>query len=463
MNEPIVRRNTNAEIRALDAAHHIHPFTNTRELNDRGARVIARAEGVWLTDGEGNRILDGMSGLWCTAVGYGRDEIVDAVAAQMRELPFYNTFFQCTHAPVAELSQVLARLTPPQFNRFFYCSSGSEANDTIARLVTYYWQLMGKPERNVIVSRRGAYHGSSVASAALGGFSTMHAQPGLPVGNIFHGPRPAWWAEGGDLAPEAFGRKAARDTLALIDGIGVNRVAAFLAEPIMGAGGVIIPPEGYWPELWAGLKERGILLISDEVICGFGRTGKWFGCETYGTEPDFMTMAKALTSGYVPMGAVAVSDRIAEVLLEKGEEFYHGYTYSGHPAAAAAALANLEIMEREGLVDRVAGDIGPYLAEKWRGLADHPIVGEAVMTGLVGGLQLTSDKAGRAAFPEKAEVGQICRDHSVAAGLVMRAVGDRMVVAPPLILSREEADILVARAGQALDRTEADVRRLGLM
>jgi putrescine aminotransferase len=463
MNRPTVRLNSIAEIQAIDAAHHIHPFTNTRELNAKGARVITKAEGAWLTDGEGNRILDGMAGLWCTAVGYGRDEIVDAVAAQMRELPFYNTFFQSTHAPVAELSQRLAGLTPPQFNRFFYCSSGSEANDTIARLVTYYWQLMDKPERNVIVSRRGAYHGSSVASSALGGFPTMHAQPGLPVGNIFHAPRPAWWAEGGDHSPEEFGRKVARDTLALIDGIGVGRVAAFLAEPIMGAGGVIIPPETYWPELWAGLKERGVPLISDEVICGFGRTGHRFGCELYGTEPDFMTMAKALTSGYVPMGAVAVSDRIAEVLLEKGEEFYHGYTYSGHPAAAAAALANLDIIEREGLVERVASDIGPYLQEKWRGLADHPLVGEAVMTGLIGGLQLTPDKAGRVAFPEKADVGQICRNHSVAAGLVMRAVGDRMVVSPPLILSREEADMLVERAGEALDRTAADLREMGLI
>jgi putrescine aminotransferase len=454
---------TTADIRALDAAHHIHPFTNTRELNDKGARVITGAEGVWLTDSEGNRILDGMAGLWCTAVGYGRDSIVDAVAAQMRELPFYNTFFQSTHPPVTELSATLARITPPQFNRFFYCSSGSEAIDTVIRLVTYYWQLRDKPGRNVIVSRRGAYHGSTVAAASVGGFDAMHRQAGLPVGNIFHAPRPAWWAEGGDLSPEDFGEKIARDTLALIDGIGVERVAAFIAEPIMGAGGVVIPPETYWPTLWAGLKDRGILLISDEVICGFGRTGSWFGCQTYGTEPDFMTMAKALTSGYVPMGAVAVSDRVADVLVAKGAEFTHGYTYSGHPAAAAAALANLAILEEERLPERVAEDIGPYLAERWRGLAEHAIVGEAVMTGLVGAVQLCAEKAGRVAFPEKAEVGLICREHAIAAGLVMRAVGDRMVVSPPLVLSHAEADLLVDRARIALDRTEADARSLGLL
>ncbi|MDG4648907.1 aspartate aminotransferase family protein [Roseibacterium sp. SDUM158017] len=458
----MTRHNSTAEIRALDAAHHIHPFTNTRELNEKGARVITKAEGAWLTDSEGNRILDGMSGLWCTAVGYGRQDIVEAVAAQMRELPFYNTFFQTTHAPVAELSQLLSELTPPQFNRFFYCSSGSEANDTIFRLVTYYWHLKGEPQRNVIVSRRGAYHGSTVAAAAVGGFDPMHAQPGLPVGNVFHAPRPGWWSAGGDLSPEAFGRKVAQETLQLIDGIGAARVAAFIAEPIMGAGGVIIPPDSYWPELWAGLKERGILLISDEVICGFGRTGNWFGCETYGTEPDFMTMAKALTSGYVPMGAVAVSDRIAEVLMEKGGEFTHGYTYSGHPAAAAAALVNLRVLRDEKLVERVADDIGPYLQERWRALADHPIVGEAVMTGLVGGLQLCADKDARRAFPDGSDVGMTCREHSFAAGLVMRAVGDRMVVAPPLILSREEADLLVERATQALDRTQADMARSGL-
>jgi putrescine---pyruvate transaminase len=459
----MTRHNSTAAIRALDAAHHLHPFTNTRELNAKGARVITKADGVWLTDSEGNRILDGMAGLWCTAVGYGRDEIVDAVAAQMRELPFYNVFFQTTHPPVVELSELLAELTPPQFNRFFYCSSGSEANDTIFRLVTYYWQLLDQPRRNVIVSRRGAYHGSTVAAAAVGGFDPMHAQPGLPVGNVFHAPRPGWWSTGGDLSPEEFGKKTARETLALIDGIGVNRVAAFIAEPLMGAGGVIIPPDSYWPELWAGLKARGVLLISDEVICGFGRTGNWFGCETYGTTPDFMTMAKALTSGYVPMGAVAVSDRIAEVLIEKGDEFTHGYTYAGHPAAAAAALVNLRILRDEKLVERVADDIGPYLQEKWRALADHPLVGEAVMTGLVGALQLCTDKVARKGFPEGVEVGLVCREHSFNAGLVMRAVGERMVVSPPLVLSHEEADLLIARATQALDRTEADMRRMGVI
>ncbi|MEL6520297.1 MAG: aminotransferase [Pseudomonadota bacterium] len=455
--------NATAELRALDAAHHLHPFTDTGDLNAKGARVITSAKGSHLTDSDGNRILDGMAGLWCAAVGYGRTEIIDAVAQQMRELPYYNTFFQSAHPPVIETARLLSELTPPHINRFFFTCSGSEANDTIFRMVAYYWALQGKPERNVIVSRRGAYHGSTVAASAVGGFGFMHAQPGLPVGNVFHAPRPAWWAEGADQSPEDFGRKVAHDTLALIDGVGVDRVAAFIAEPIMGAGGVVIPPDTYWPVLGAGLKERGVPLISDEVICGFGRTGAWFGCQTYGTEPDFMTMAKALTSGYVPMGAVGVSDRVAEVLTEHGDEFAHGYTYSGHPAACAAAIANLGIFRAEGLVDRVATDIGPYLQQKWRALADHPLVGEAVMTGLVGAIQLTNDKAARGHFPDAAEAGVTCREISVNNGLVMRAVGDRMIVSPPLVLTHAEADELIDKATRTLDMTHDAMRKRGFV
>lgn len=454
--------NSTSDLRAADAAHHLHPFTDTGVLNRKGARVITQADGVYLTDSDGNRILDGMAGLWCTAVGYGREEIVEAVAHQMRKLPYYNTFFQSTHPPVVELSGVLAEVTPDHINRFFYCSSGSEANDTILRMAVYYWQLIGKPERNIIMSRHSAYHGSTVAASAVGGFAFMHDQPGLPVGNVHHAPRPFWWGEGGDLTPEAFGRKVANDTLAQIDGIGANRVAAFIGEPIMGAGGVIIPPETYWPTLSAGLQERGILLISDEVICGFGRTGQWFGCETFGTTPDFITMAKGLTSGYVPMGAVGVADHVAEVLEAKGGEFAHGYTYSGHPAACAAALANLSILREEGIVDRVRDDIGPYLQSKWAQLADHPLVGEAVMTGMIGGLQLCADPESRTPFKNGSEVGTMCRDISVENGLVIRAVADRMVVSPPLVLSHAEADELVDKAARTLDLTAAALETHGI-
>lgn len=440
-------------LQAIDAAYHLHPFTNTRELNARGVRVIKSARGVYLTDTNDNRILDGMSGLWCVAVGYGRRAIIEAVTRQLEELPFYNTFFNTSHPPVIELSRMLAGLTPPQFNHFFFTGSGSESNDTIFRLVRYYWELEGQPEKKIFIGRRNGYHGSTVASASLGGFSNMHKQGGLPIPGILHAPQPFWWGEGGDTDPQTFGRQVARRTLELIDGVGSENVAALIAEPIQGAGGVIIPPQTYWPELARGLKERDILLISDEVICGFGRTGRWFGCELMGTEPDVMTLAKGITSGYVPLGAVAVSDRIASVLLAKGDEFAHGYTYSGHPAACAAAIANLTIMQSERLPERVDEDIGPYLQRRWRLLTEHALVGEATMQGLLGSLQLTPDKAARAAFKKKGEVGLKARDLSFENGLVMRAVGDRLVVAPPLVLTREEADELIEKAVKTLDMT----------
>lgn len=455
--------NSTAEIRAGDAAHHIHPMTNTRELNEKGPRVIVSGKGSYVTDSDGNKILDGMAGLWCNALGLGRTEIVDAVTKQLQDMSFYNTFFNTTHQPVVDLAKVLSEVTPPQFNRFFFTGSGSDSNDTILKFAAYYWELKGEPQRNIFIGRHGGYHGSTVASAALGGFEGMHKMNGLPVGNVFHAPSPNWWDFGGDLSREEFGLKIANDTLSMIDGIGANRVAAFIGEPIMGAGGVVIPPATYWPTLTKGLKERGILLISDEVICGFGRTGNWFGCETFGMEPDFMTMAKALTSGYVPMGAVAVSDKIVDLIIEKGGEFAHGYTYAGHPAGCAAALATMNILREEAIIERVRDDIGPYLQKKWAALADHPLVGEAPMVGLIGAIQLTADTVTRKHFPSDAGVGMICREHSFNNGLIMRAVGDRMVVAPPLTLSHGEADEMIEKAILTLDMTYADLQAKGLM
>ncbi len=455
--------NTKHALQQADAAHHIHPFTNTRELNARGVRVITSAKGVYLQDADNNQILDGMSGLWCVNVGHGRMEIVDAVTKQLEKLAYYNTFFNTTHPSVVELSRLLSEVTPANFNHFHFTGSGSESNDTIFRLARYYWELMDKPEKKIVLARRGGYHGSTVTAASLGGFPSMHKQGGMVVPDVFHAPAPSWWAEGGDLTPEAFGLRVAHQTLELIDAIGAHRVAAMIGEPIMGAGGVIIPPATYWPTLAKGLKERDILFISDEVICGFGRTGHWFGHEMMGTSPDFMTMAKGISSGYIPLGAVAISDRVANVLLEKGDEFAHGFTYSGHPAACAAAIANLNIMRSERLVEYVRDDIGPYLQAKWKALAAHPMVGEAVMEGLIGAFQFTPDKNARSFFPEEAKIGLTARDFSFDNGLVMRAVGDRMVIAPPLVLTRQEADELISKAEKVIDLTYAHARSHGLM
>ncbi|WP_029349305.1 aspartate aminotransferase family protein [Bosea sp. 117] len=451
-----------AELRALDAAHHLHPFSDTKSLNAEGARVIVKAEGVWLTDSEGNRILDGMSGLWCVNVGYGRQEIVEAVRAQMSELPYYNTFFKTTHKPAIELATRLAELTPPQFSRVFFTGSGSESNDTVIRLVRRYFDIKEQPHKKIIISRRNAYHGSTVGAASLGGMAPMHAQGDLPIPGIVHIAQPYFWGEARQgETPEEFGLRTAKALESTIDALGEDRIAAFIAEPIQGAGGVIIPPATYWPEIARICRERDILFISDEVICGFGRTGKWFGCETFGTQPDILVMAKGITSGYMPLGGVMVADRVADVLIEHGGDFNHGYTYSGHPAACAAALANLDIMQSEGLVERVANDAGPYLAARWRALAEHPLVGEAPMMGLVGALELTPDKAGRTRFPDVGQVGTLARDFSFKNGLVMRAVRDRLIIAPPLTISHGEIDELVARARKTLDDTWGELSRRG--
>jgi putrescine aminotransferase len=442
---------TTAEIQAADAAHHWHPFTDTADLAAKGARVISRGEGCWLTTNDGDRILDGMAGLWCVNVGYGREEIVEAVARQLRQLPFYNTFFQCTHPVAAEFAQALCEVAPPQMNRVFFTNSGSESNDTAFRLARVYWDSLGKPSKKAFIARRNAYHGSTVAAASLGGMGAMHAQSGLPIPGIHHINQPYWFGEGRDMDPAAFGLARARELADAIDRIGAENVCAFIAEPIQGAGGVIIPPETYWPEIARICRERDILLIADEVICGFGRTGAWWGAETYAIAPDLMPIAKGMTSGYVPMGGVLISDRVAEPVIAHAGEFYHGFTYSGHPAACAAGLANLRILREEKLVERVRDDIGPYLRERWLKLADHPLVGEARMKGLFGALELVADKTTMARFPDPGSAGSRCRDLSVENGLVMRAVGDTMIVSPPLVLSHAEADELVARARKALD------------
>ena len=454
-------KRSTAQWQALDAAHFLHPFTDSKALAERGTRVITRAEGVYLYDSEGHRILDGMSGLWCVALGYGRRELAEAAYKQMQELPYYNSFFQCTNPPAIELAAKLAELTPPQFKHVFFSGSGSEANDTFVRLARRYWALRGEPQRSVIISRWNGYHGSTVAGASLGGMKAMHAQGGLPIPDIVHINQPYWFERGGDLDPAEFGLQAARELEAKILEIGPERVAAFIGEPVQGAGGVIIPPETYWPEIQRILDRYGILFASDEVICGFGRTGRWFGCEYFGTRPDFLTLAKAITSGYQPLGALMVSDRVAEVFIEQGGEFAHGYTYSGHPVAAAVALANLEVMQREGIVERVRDELVPYWTERWRELAAHPLVGEARSLGLFGALELVPDKPVRRFFPERGTVGTRARDLSIRNGLVMRAVWDTLIVAPPLVITRSEIDELIAKAFKTLDELHAELRRGG--
>ena len=452
-----------AELQALDAAHHMHPFTDGDELNAKGARVIVSGKGVTLTDSDGVEVLDAMSGLWCVNIGYGRDELANAAAAQMKQLPYYNTFFQTSHPPVIALSAKLAELAPGDLNHVFFAGSGSEANDTNIRMVRHFWAAGGKPTKRTIIARKNGYHGSSVGSASLGGMSGMHAQGGLPIPDVVHIDQPHWWAEGGEMAPDVFGLSRAQELEAKIIELGADNVAAFVAEPIQGAGGVIIPPETYWPEIQRICDEHDILLIADEVICGFGRTGNWFGSQTFGIRPDIMTIAKGLSSGYAPIGGSIVSDRVADG-INAGGDFNHGYTYSGHPVACAVALENLRILEEERLVEKAATDTAPYLAEKWCALADHPMVGQADICGHMGALQLTPHKDSRAKFASDAgTVGFLTREISFGNQLIMRHVGDRMIIAPPLVISRAEIATLIDRAARTLDQAHAKATTDGLM
>jgi len=443
--------------RELDRRHHLHPFTNPAELAGKGVRIVTRAEGCWLWDSEGNRILDGMAGLWCVNVGYGRAELAEAARRQMATLPFYNTFFQTTTPPAVELAARLAEIAPAGLERVFFTNSGSEANDTAVKLVRFFWNLEGRPRKKTIISRDYAYHGVTLAAASLSGLPAMHAQSDLPLPGFEHVAAPYWYAEGGAHTPEAFGRLAAQALEQRILELGPETVAAFIGEPIQGAGGVIIPPPGYWAEIQRICRQHDVLLIVDEVICGFGRTGRWWGAERFGIAPDIMTTAKGLSSGYLPIAAVLLGQRVGDALVAAGQEWTHGFTYSGHPVAAAVALENLRLMTEEGLFERASGPLGAYFADALMSLADHPLVGEVRSCGLIAGLELVADKAARRPFPPARKVGLTCRDHCFAGGLVMRAVRDVMVLAPPLIISEDEIDEIVRRARAALDLTARDL------
>lgn len=455
-------------IQEMDGKHYLHAFTDNQVLAKKGARVIVKGEGIYIWDSEGKRLLDGMSGLWCMNVGYGRKSIADAAYAQMQELPYYNSFFSTTNVPAAQLAAKLVEIAPANFNHVFFTGSGSESNDTNLRLVRRYWDIQGKTDRNIIISRINGYHGSTIAAATLGGMSGMHEQQvGVSIPNVVHIGQP-YYAEGGKgMTPEEFGLEAASWLEKKILEVGAERVAAFIGEPVQGAGGVIIPPSTYWPEIQRICDKYGILLIADEVICGFGRLGTWFGSDYFGIKPDLITFAKGVTSGYVPLGGVLVGDRVANLLLEQGGEFNHGFTYSGHPVACAAALENIRLIQEEKLVEKVNQETGPYLKKKFGELISHPLVGLAETCGFTAGLNLVKSKGAtlhdNVGFDSALEVGMICRGHMFGNGMIMRAVGDRMIIAPPLVASIAQIDEMVALIRLCLDATLEDLKQRGLM
>jgi len=419
---------------------------------------MVRGDGPYVWDSEGKRVLDGMSGLWTASVGHSRKELADAAYQQMLELPYYNTFFRTTHPSVVILSRKLAELAPGDLSQVFYGSSGSESNDTAIRLIRHYWMLKGQPKRRVIISRKNAYHGSTIAAGSMGGMAHVHAQTYPLYEGFRHIMDPYWYGESEEgESLQDFGVRAARALEDEILAVGHENVAAFAGEPVQGAGGVKIAPETYWPEIQRIVDKYGILLLADEVITGFGRLGTWFASEHYGLRPNLMTFAKAATSGYIPLSGVVVDDLIADALMAYEDDFNHGYTFSGHPVACAVALKNLEIMEQEKLVPRVKEFGAPALAATLAKFKDHPLVGEVRSVGLLGAIELVADKRTRRRFLDPGRVGLICRDHFFREGFIMRAVFDTMVTAPPLIWTQTQFDEAEAAIARALDLTLSDV------
>ena len=442
------------QLRQLDQQHHLHPFTDFRDYAANGGRIVSRAEHIYIYDSDDNKIQDAMSGLWCCSLGYIQDGIKKAVADQLMELPFYNNFFKCSNQPAVELATRLCEMTPANFNKVFFTNSGSEANDTQIKFVHRYYELLGKPSKRLIISRKNAYHGSTIAAASLGGMSAMHEQTqGLDY--IRHIEQPYWYELGGDMSPDEFGLWAANELAKKIDELGENNVAAFIAEPIQGAGGVIVPPDTYWPAVQKILDERDILFISDEVICGFGRTGNLFGFQTYDTKPDLITFAKAVTNGYMPLGGSLVSDKVADVLLGHGGEFAHGLTYSGHPASCAAGLATMDVLENTPILESSSNELAPYFSQALESLVDHPVVGQVRSKGLVAAVELVKDKGSRERLAPESAGAVYTRDRAIENGLMVRQTGDAMIMSPPFVTSTEEVDALLSKLTSALDKTAA--------
>ena len=448
------------DYQAADAAHHIHAFVDQKALNDEGPRVMVRGERLHLWDNDGRRYLDGMSGLWCTNLGYGRKDLAAAASQQLEQLPYYNMFFHTTHPQVIELSELLFSLLPGHYSHAIYTNSGSEANEVLIRTVRRYWQVLGKPEKKIMIGRWNGYHGSTLAATALGGMKFMHEMGGM-IPDIEHIDEPYFFAHEGNLTPAEFGLRAAQQLEAKILELGADKVAGFIAEPFQGAGGMIFPPESYWPEIQRICRQYDVLLCADEVIGGFGRTGEWFAHEYFGFEPDTLSIAKGLTSGYIPMGGLILSKKMASVLVEQGGVFAHGLTYSGHPVAAAVAIANLKALRDEGVVTRVKDDIGPYLQQCLREVfGKHPLVGDIQGTGMVAALQLAEDKSTRKRFANENDIAWRCRTIGFEEGVIIRSTLGRMIMAPALIASREEIDELIAKTLKAVDRTAQEYGRL---
>jgi 4-aminobutyrate--pyruvate transaminase len=448
-----------------DIAYHLHPYTNARKNENEGSLILDRGEGVYVIDEDGNRYLEAMAGLWCTGLGFSEKRLVDAAMKQMSKLPYYHSFAQKTATPVVDLAEKIVQMTPPQLTKVFFAGSGSEANDTAVKMVWYYNNARGRPEKKKIISRLKGYHGVTIAAASLTGMPYVQNDFDVPIPNILHtgAPHHYRFAEKGE-SEEAFAERLARELEELIRKEGPETVAAFIGEPLQGAGGVLIPPKGYWAKVQAVLKKYDVLLIADEVITGFGRTGNMFGCETFGIKPDMMTVAKQLSSAYMPISAVLVSDEIYQAIADNSDKlgsFGHGYTYSAHPVAAAVALETLKIYEERKIVEHVRA-VAPRLQDGLRRFAKHPLVGEVRGIGLIAAVELVADKASKAPFDPVGKVGAFFAARAQAHGVIFRNLGDTIACCPPMIISEAEIDAVLAAFETALSETAAWVAQEGL-
>ncbi|CAO4175573.1 4-aminobutyrate--pyruvate transaminase [Methylorubrum aminovorans] len=455
-----------SNIAARDVETLIHPYTNLSTFRETGPLVLERGHGVWVYDTDGRPYLEGMAGLWCTALGYGNEELVEAAAEQMGRLPFAHLFSGRSHDPAIELAETLKELMPVPTSKIFFTSSGSEANDAQVKLLWYMNNALGRPRKKKIIARRKGYHGVTVATASLTGLPANHADWDLPIAGFLHAACPHHYrgAEVGETE-EAYSQRLAAELEAQILAEDPDTVAAFFAEPVMGAGGAIVPPAGYFPAIQAVLDRYDVRLVADEVICGFGRLGTWFGGETLGMRPHTLSFAKALTSGYLPLGGISIDEPLYRAMLDESVKlggFGHGTTYSGHPVACAVANRALHIYRRDRIVERAA-ERAPHFQAALARLADHPLVGEARGMGLIGGIEIVADKLSKRQFEPKAAVAARCVTFAQDEGLIVRFLaGDRIAVCPPLVIEPDEIDTLFERLTRALDRTAAWIAHEGL-
>lgn len=448
------------DLRKQDIQHNTHPFTNLVLHATEGPFIIERAEGVYVYGADGRRYLDGMAGLWCTNLGYGNRRLIEAATAQMSTLPYYQQFHHKAHHPSIRLAAKLAELTPAPIEHFLFANSGSEANDTAVKLVWYYNNARGRPEKKKIIARERAYHGSTTVASSLSGLPFMHEAFDLPLPQIVHTTCPDYFraAQEGE-SPEAFGARCVADLEARILDEGPDTVAAFIAEPVMGVAGVIPPPPGYWAGIQAVLKKYDILLIADEVITGFGRTGHMFASERFDIAPDLLVMAKGLSSAYFPISALGYSDPIHQTISAKSAEigaWCHGFTYSGHPVGAAVALETIAVLEEEQIPERVRR-VGAHLAARLEALRDLPLVGRVDAVGLMGAVELVRTKSPRTHFVASDGVGRALFELAQDKGVILRFLGDTIVFSPPLIITEDEVDHMVDVFAEALAELARDI------